>query len=442
MRRLAPLSIRALSAAWAAPLLLLALGVSRAGDDFERAPIEYSKSTPHNAVSELQSKLDAGEATLSFEKGKGYLSAVLTALNIPVESQTLVFSKTSLQRSRISPRTPRAIYFNDDVYVGFCRAGEVMEVAVADPQLGAVFYTIDQKQADQPKFTRQTDSCLVCHSSSRTEGVPGLLLRSVAAGPSGEPILSEGSKTVDYRTPFEERWGGWYVTGTHGKQKHLGNIITRSKPTDETPDAHGQNVTSLAGRFKVEQYETPHSDIVALMVLEHQSHVHNMVTWANFETRAALFYQADVNRALGEPEEAPLESVVRRIESAADKVVEAILFVDEAELMAPVEGTSGFAEQFAKLGPKDAAGRSLRDFDLERRLFKYPCSYLIYSESFDQLPEEVRACVWRRLTAVLSGQDVSGRFDHLNADDRRAIASILRDTKARLPADWLSQNSH
>ncbi|MCC6492518.1 MAG: hypothetical protein IT424_05810 [Pirellulales bacterium] len=417
------------------PLLATSRGVG--DDDFERAPIEYSKSTPDNRVSRLQAKLDDGECELSFDAERGYLPALLEALHVPVESQMLVFSKTSLQRRRISPRTPRAIYFNDDVYVGFCRAGEVLEVSAADPKLGTVFYTLEQRQADVPRLVRQTDSCLVCHSSSRTEGVPGHLARSVSVGPSGEPILSAGSAMVDYRTPIAERWGGWYVTGTHGGQKHLGNLILRGgkSPTDEQ-QAAAQNVTGLESRFKVGQYLAPHSDIVALMVLEHQTLMHNRLTKANFEARAALHYQAELNRALGQPADAPLDSTARRIQSAADDVVDALLFVEEAEIHDPIAGTSGFAEAFGNLGPKDASGRSFRQFDLRRRLFKYPCSYLIYSTSFDSLPDEVRQCVWQRLAAVLRGEDDSAKFSHLSAQDRMDIASIIRDTKSNLPADW------
>ncbi|HEX6960749.1 MAG TPA: hypothetical protein VF175_02700 [Lacipirellula sp.] len=410
---------------------------TQADDPFERAPIEYSKSDPDNAVSRLQAKLERGEATLKYDPDQGYLPAVLDALGVPTESQMLVFSKTSLQRRRISPRTPRAIYFNDDVYIGFCRAGEVMEISVADPQLGAVFYTIEQQEAVAPKLIRQTDNCLVCHSSSRTDGIPGHLARSVFTGPSGEPILSKGSKTVDYRTPFEDRWGGWYVTGTHGEQTHLGNFIVRGREEAQGEEnADGQNVTDLADRLKVDQYLTAHSDIIALMVLEHQTLMHNRLTKANFETRAALYYQADLNRALGEPEDAPLESVTRRIETAAEDVVEALLFVDEAELTEPVAGTSGYAELFSELGVRDSSGRSLRDFDLERRLFKHPCSYLIYSEAFDSLPKEVKSVILSRLAEILRGEDASGRFDHLSAEDCQAIADILRDTKDGLPADW------
>jgi hypothetical protein len=420
--------------ACAATLLVCGGGVAQTSEDFERPPVEYSQRTPDNAVTRLQAKLDAGASRLAFDKTKGYLPALLEALEVPIESQTLVFSKTSLQRARISPRTPRAVYFSDDVYIGFCRAGEVLEIAAADAELGTVFYTLDQQPSDAPRFARQTDSCLVCHSSSRTEGVPGLLLRSLAAGPTGEPILSEGSKTVDYRTPLEDRWGGWYVTGTHGAQQHRGNVIARRGDRGTTVD--GQNVTSLADRFSVDQYLSPHSDIVGLMVLEHQVFMQNALTKANFDSRAALFYQAEFNRALGNPEGAPLDSATSRIENAADKLVEALLLMDEAPLRGPIRGTSGFREAFEALGPKDKAGRSLRELDLERRLFKYPCSYLIYSESFDRLPAAVRARVWQRLGSILSGDDSAGRFQHLTAEQRHSIAAILRETKADLPADW------
>lgn len=420
--------------------LLLGL-VAKAGavEDFERPPIEYSASVPQNAVSELRAKLERGDVRLAYQEGLGYLPAVLKELNVSVESQMLVFSKTSLQRRRISPRTPRAVYFNDEVYVGYCRGGEVMEISVADPQFGAVFYTLEQQPAERPKLVRQTESCLVCHSSSRTEGVPGHLVRSVFAGASGEPLLSAGSYTVDYRTPFERRWGGWYVTGSHGKQKHLGNFIARDKNAPSTDDnVDGQNVSSLAERFKVEHYLSPHSDLVALMVLEHQALVHNRLTRANFETRAALHYQADLNRALGQPLDAPLESATRRIQVAGDDLVDALLLVDEAALAESVSGTSSFATMFAALGPHDPHGRSLREFDLNRRMFKYPCSYLIYSAAFDALPQPIKRYVWQRLGEVLQGKDSSGKFAHLAADDRRAIVEILCATKSDRPADWPS----
>jgi hypothetical protein len=406
-------------------------------DDFERPPIEYSKATPENRVSELARRIETGEVRLAFDDTRGYLDALLPALGVPIESQTLVFSKTSLQRQRISPKRPRAVYFNDDVYVGFCQAGDVLEISVADPKLGTVFYTLDQKAAERPAFLRQTDNCLLCHGSSRTGGVPGHIVRSVFADASGEPILSAGSTMVDHTTPFEKRWGGWYVTGTHGDQKHVGNLVVKLNADPHAIDnASGQNVTDLESFVQTDGYLSPHSDIVALMVLEHQTLVHNRITQANFATRQALDYELMLNKALGEPEGKRLDSTTRRIASAGDDLVEALLMVDEAPLTEPVAGTSGYAERFSRQGPRDSQGRSLRDFDLKTRMFRYPCSYLVYSESFDALPGEMKDYVWQRLWKILSGEDPSEKFAHLSPDDRQAIKEILRDTKPGLPAAW------
>ena len=187
----------------------------QAVDEFEKEPILYSKSTPGNRVEGLKVAIESGQKTLQKTPEFGYLPDLLKALEIPVESQTLVFSKTSLQMRRISPRTPRAIYFSDDVYVGFCQSGDVLEISAVDPKLGTVFYSVDQHSADQPAIQRQTESCLVCHSSSRMEGVPGHIIRSLYVDAGGQPLLSAGSRTVDHTTPVKDRWGGWYVTGTH-----------------------------------------------------------------------------------------------------------------------------------------------------------------------------------------------------------------------------------
>lgn len=415
--------------------LLLALLPACWGDDqFEQPPIEYSRRDPDNCVSQLQARLDGGDLHFEFKDKLGYLSAVLNALKVPVESQILVFSQTSLQRHRISPRTPRAVYFSDDAYVGFCQAGNVLEVSAVDPQLGAVFYTLDQKNTDKPRFKRQTESCLVCHSSSRTDSVPGYLVRSLFVDRSGQPMLSEGGYMVDYRTPLEQRWGGWYVTGTNGAQTHLGNLIVHDeKVSRPVVNEHGQNVTDLSERLSVGNYLSPHSDIVALMVLEYQTLVENRITQANFTTRQALYYQVSMNRALGEPEGQHLESVTNRIQGAGDALVEALLMTDEARLTAPIHGTSGFAEQFARIGPRDHLGRSLRDFDLVSRMFKYPCSHLIYSKAFAELPSEMRDYVWQRLWTVLDDESDAEQSAHLSKDDRRAIVEIIRETVPNLP---------
>jgi len=397
--------------------------------EFEQDPIRYSQTQPNNRVSQLAERLKTGEAKLLFDEQSGYLRSLLSALDVPISSQMLVFSKTSFQRNRIGPRTPRALYFSDDVYVGYCQEGDVLEVSAADSQLGAVFYTLEQSTELAPRFRRQTDNCLICHGSSQTKEVPGHVVRSVFSDAAGLPVLSSGTYRVDHTTPLKNRWGGWYVTGTHGDQKHLGNLIVRGRlDRDQVDNSAGLNQVSLDGRFDTSKYMTPHSDIVALMVLEHQTDAHNLITRASFLTRQATHYQQSLNRELKEPADRVWDSTKSRIKSAGEPLVEYLLFSGEAALTAPIHGTSGFTEEFAHRGPRDSKGRSLRDLDLQTRLFKYPCSYLIYSDSFEALPNEVKSYVLRRMHEVLSGQDQSDKFKHLSAADRHAICEILSDT--------------
>jgi hypothetical protein len=349
----------------------------------------------------------------------------------------LVFSKTSLQRRRIGPKTPRAIYFSDDVYIGFCWLGEVMEVSAVDTNLGTVFYTLDQERTTAPSFKRRGDSCLICHGSSLTQNVPGHLVRSLFVDTEGFPVLSLGSVLVDHTTPFAQRWGGWYVTGTSGKQMHRGNqsVPARTKePPADNP--HGLNVTDLRSSFTVANYLTPHSDLIALMVLEHQTEMHNRITRASFETRFALYQQEEFDRILGRKTKGLSESTAKRIATCCEPLLQHLLFAGEAPLTEKVQGTSKFAQEFAAGGPKDKRGRSLRTFDLKRRLFQYPCSYLIYSRAFDALPAEAKDYIYRRLLEVLDGKDHSAEFAHLSAADRKAIREILLETKTGLPKGW------
>ncbi len=412
----------------------------RASDEFEQAPIHYSASTPDNPVSRFHEELKAGKATLKYEEDFGYLRSLLEHLQVPVDSQLLVFSKTSLQIGRISPKAPRSIFFNDDVYVGYAHGGDMIEISVADPGLGAVFYTLDQSAEEPPVLLRQMDRCLTCHATTRTEHVPGHLARSLHVDSRGHPIFSAGNQNVDHRTPIAQRWGGWYVTGTHGKQTHLGNFIAKERSAVEPVDnSAGQNVIELGTRFPSARALTPHSDIVALMVFEHQLFVQNRLTKANFAARQALHYQSTMSAALGKSPDSLLESVDRRLNQAARELVEALLFSEEATLSEPISGTSGFANRFTAQGPHDNHGRSLKQLDLQTRLFKYPCSYEIYSSQFDALPPELLRRVWEKMHAVLTGADDSEDYAHLIPADRQAILEILLATKENLPDNWRSK---
>lgn len=418
-------------------LIVIVAAPAWAADQFARPPINYRDSVPENCISRLQSGLDSGTKKLTYDADYGYLKSVLTSLSVPVESQMLVFSKTSLQRRRISPRTPRALYFNDDVYIGYCQSGEVLEVSAVDPQLGTVFYTLEQKLSDAPQFERRIDKCVICHSSSRTGGVPGHVVRSLFVDSEGQPQFSAGSRNVDHRTPIKDRWGGWYVTGTHGSQTHVGNLtISTNRVAERADNSQGHNIEDLSKRFRVDKYLTPHSDIVALMVMEHQTLVHNRLTNAEFTTRKALYHERTLNDSLGNEPGTRLESTTQRIHNAGDKLVEALLLVNEAPLSARIRGTSGYARQFGESGRRDAKGRSLRDLDLNTRLFRYPCSYVIYSEAFDGLPDEMRQYVWQQLWNVLTSEESNEKYAHLSAADRAAIVEIIRGTKNGLPGYW------
>lgn len=400
-------------------------------DDFDREPILYRDTAPDNPVAKLDKTLKSGSKKLAYDERRGYLEALLSALDVPRDSQTLVFSKTSLQRDRITADRPRALYYNDDVYIGYCDNGDVLEISVADPKLGTVFYTLDQERSETPIITRQTDSCLLCHGGSQTQAVPGHLFRSVFADAAGQPLLASGSYRTDQTSPFEERFGGWYVTGETGEQFHLGNKIFRKKQSHRDVDwSDGHNVTKLDTLIDTRHYLEPTSDVVALMVLAHQTEMHNRITRANFQTRQALHYEAALNKGLGEPPDHRWPSTTARIKSACEPLLEYMLFSEETPLKDQVKPSSAFAKSFQTKGPFDSKGRSLRQLNLKTRLFEYPCSYLVYTESFRQLPDEARRYIVARLTEILDGKDTSDKYKHLSEADRTAIREILKDTAA------------
>lgn len=404
-------------------------GLAAYGSDFQGAThmvpfdedgVGYTRAVPDNEISRLQALLDAGKAELRWEEKFGYLNAMLKYLEVPSSSQMLVYSRTSLQRDHISPKNPRAIFFNDDVYLGYIPGAPLMEISVADPRLGGVFYTLEQKRDIRPVF-RRTDQCLECHASAKSMGVPGHLVRSFVTDADGNIDLASGVSMVNDRTPFPDRWGGWYVSGTHGKQGHRGNWFGAADAARALREpVHAGNKVRLDEYFETSKHLTPHSDIVALMVLQHQSHMHNFIARLHYEAAQALRTYGHVNYS----------------KSIVDGFVRYLLFADEVPLTDPVRGASSFREEFERAGPFDAQGRSLRQFDLQTRLFKYPCSFLIYSEAFDALPEPIKIKVYDRLWDVLSGRDESEAYSALTRRSRREILEILRATKKDLPASW------
>lgn len=441
-----PCSGRFLGKAGLALALLAGAAFAELGGSYlvpiDHDAIRYSKAPVDDPVFRLGQRIARGEVTLAWEdNGMGYLRSLLQALDIRVDSQVLVFSKTSFQAPRISPRMPRALYFNDAVSVGYVRGGDVLELAALDPKQGVIFYSIDLEQVAKPRVDRR-DACLQCHQSGGTLGVPGIVVRSVYPEPSGMPVFQAGTFLSDHRSPLQERWGGWFVSGRHGAQAHMGNALIRDRDHPDQLETEGtQNLTSLARKFDTGAYLSPYSDIVALLTLEHQTHMTNLITRVGWETRMALHYQEGLNKAFGQPAGEKSETTERRINSAVEEMVTYMLFAEEAPLTERIEGTSGFAKSFSARGPRDRKGRSLRDFDLERRIFRYPLTYMIYSEAFDGMPEEARSRIYRRLHTILTADEAPGKFARLSPADRRAIREILIETKPDLPDYWRSSSA-
>lgn len=357
---------------------------------------------PNNAIDALEARLEKGETKLAYaDDGHGYLKSLLEALNISPESQVLPFTRSSLQFDHINPQAPRAVYFNDDVAVGAVHEGKLIEIIANDRRGGVTFYTLDTAKADHPKLEEEGTRCVSCHGIVNT-AAPGWIVANITATADGTPQFADPAHPFDFTDQtrqFDDRWGGWYVTGTTTNMRHLGNI-TAADPTHpfELPAEGGQTLASLAGRYDLTRTLRPTSDIVALMTLEHQT---------GFINRAYALNVVNTDKAL-------------------DDLVEYMLFDSEVKLPGPVTGNSGFTAQFSARGPRDAQGRSLRDFDLKTRLFRYPLSYMIYSSAFDTLKPDIKAKVYRKL------------YDALRAkgEDGAAAIAIAAATKPGLPDYW------
>ncbi|HUR33349.1 MAG TPA: hypothetical protein VM032_06110 [Vicinamibacterales bacterium] len=380
--------------------------------------IQYSTAPLDNIVDDLNRTLEAGSARLVFEGRSGYLRSAIDALKLPIDSQLLVYSKGSLQGRLVEPTNPRALFFSDRVALGWVRDAELLEVAALDRRAGVVFYSLEQRPSERPAFKREF-RCLGCHLTGDTLGIPGLLMFSSTP----ETSNGGGVKVVatDHRTPYAERFGGWFVTGNRSLARHRGNQVA---PLD---DRSRGGLTSVAGLFDPDGFRGATSDIAALLTFSHQAQMTNLLTRASWEARAA-------DPALHPGASIQLQAVDTLMNGVAEEVVDYMLFVDEPPLPNGVSGRSGFSERMSTSVPRDRNGRSLYELDLNRRLMKYPCSFLIYSPAFDALPPLVKTPIYRRMWQVLSGDANGARYRALTLEDRQAIVEILRDTKSDLPA--------
>lgn len=386
-------------------------------DVWDLPPVSYSDTPATDRVARLAEKWASSPGGTPLER----VREILKELQVPEESQILVFSKTSKQNGLIHPANPRALYFSSDCYVGYVPGGAV-EVVVQDPRLGPVFYHIDIGNGTRPiTVERDTNECLSCHATGRTENVPGLLVRSVYPDGDGQPLLSLGSALVTPQTPIPERWGGYWVTGSVSLP-HLGNR-TYTDADSARPSVNA--LVDLKGKIPPRKYLRLTSDIVALMVLEHQCQAHNLLTAASMNYRRAYH----LGKAVVPDADPDLGTAGRVADQAAEKIVGCFLFTGEAdEGPDGVEGDESFQKQFAASIPHTAAGESLADFQLNSRLFKYRCSYMIYSEAFRNLPEAVKTRVISRLKKIYQSPTATDRYPEIKLPERQRISRILAET--------------
>ncbi|MFM7180151.1 MAG: hypothetical protein ACKO2G_01605 [Verrucomicrobiales bacterium] len=408
----------------------LALATAGPAQDalFERLPIRYSETTAKDAASRMMADIEAGRLVLPKDSPRNTLREVLRVLQVPEWSQVLVFSKTSEQFGLIHPGNPRAVYFSDDVYVGYVPGG-LIEIAASDPALGMVFHTIDPR-APSAKPTRD-DSCLSCHASVRTERIPGVMVRSIFPDEDGRPIGAAGGFDTTDASPLSERWGGWYVTGRHGLARHMGNVTARGEDAEPTLDRDaGANLRDLAGKFPAGLHLRDDSDIVALLVLEHQCRMHNRIHLANQDTLRAQWMHEQIHP--GTPQDGPDTAVTATLSRVADSLVRGFLFSDEADIGEDIAGGSEFARRCEEAGPKDSDGHSLRTLRLHHRLFKYRCSYMIHSPSFAAAAPALRKATLERMARELADSAATGLAHHIPERERQQLAALLASTIA----DW------
>ena len=381
--------------------------------DIDEPPHNYRQRIPQDRFTRLKAALESGEIALERGNEKAFVLSLLKALDVPATSQMLVFSTTSLQLSLISPANPRAIYFNEDVYVGYIPRGRI-EIVSLDPELGAIFYICDIPNEARSFRAERSERCMNCHASEDTRYVPGLVIKSVIPGPGGGSLTAYRLAETGHSIPFHERFGGWHITGRHGITNHLGNLTGRLAGGELT------TYSNLPGaRFSFEKYPTGTSDILPHLLHEHQAGFVNRVVEAGYRARTALHAGSGKLSALQAAE----------LDEQAEIITRYILFADEVPLPSSgVEGDQAFKADFLKTRQPTPDGISLKDLDLNTRLFKHRCSYMIYSPVFAGLPITMKERIYRRLAAALSTTKPDKKYEYLPRSEKEAIARILRTT--------------
>lgn len=422
------------------PILLFFPGLPASAqffNDYELEPHGYFSRQPKDPVTLLMEKVDAGEITLPEKNGKPLVERLLHELNLDRHTQVLVFSKTSLQKRAVSHDNPRALYFNDSVYLGWMPNGRI-EIASFDPELGPIFYFQRPLEDTTSQLFVRTRSCLGCHAGDATNFLPGALGRSIYPDENGRSLrgAAEDYRRSGHQIPMKERWGGWFVSGQHGALRHMGNAIATRGESGVTIDRDRYaNLEKLDHFFPTDAFPAPGSDIAALLVFDHQVTMHHRLVEAAYRARQALFdskldpTETDVSKlARGRSIEEFTEGV--------EMVVEYLLFREEVPLDPGVTAHPDFQRAFTADRRACQNGHSLKDLRLDGRIFENRCSYMIYSPSFENLPPMLKGAIYDRLHEILTADEPVEKFEHFDANERQRIYQILKETKSDLPASW------
>jgi len=389
--------------------------------EFDQPPHNYWKHPLRDPVTRLKADIESGRVELDRTSEKAFLLSLLKVLGIAPSSQLLVFSTTSLQLRLISPSNPRALYFNEEVYVGFIPGGR-LEVVSIDPELGGIFYIFDIPRGSERIRFERSDRCMNCHAGEDTGDIPGLVARSVLPGPSGGSLKAFRGGRTGHGIPLAERLGGWYVTGEGALTNHWGNLIGQSSPAGPVG-----RIIRPGTAFDFTRYAAATSDVLAHLLHEHQVGFVNRAVQATYLARTCLH----------EGQGHLTADHAQILDQCAESLVRYLLFADEVPL--PAGGVAGdplFKQAFLRERRTAAGGISLKDFDLETRLFRYRCSYLIYSALFENLPAAVSKEVNKKLRAALDERNADVNYAYLPRPERQAIRRILRETLPAFASDW------
>ncbi len=411
-------------------------GFSQFYNDYELEPHGYFSKDAKDPVTLLMKRVQRGEVLIKEPNGKPLVERLLRELGLNKDTQILVFSRTSLQRREVSYSNPRALYFNESVYLGWMPNGRI-EIASFDPELGPIFYFQRELDDASSPLLARTRSCLGCHAGDATNFLPGSLGRSVYPDKSGRSLRSiDDYRRSGHHIPLHDRYGGWFVSGNHGAMRHMGNAIASREGGKITIDREQfANLEKLDRFFSTEAYPAPGSDIAALLVFDHQVTMHHRLVEAAYRARQSLFdskldpKETDVSKlSKGRSTDEFLEG--------RDKVVDYLLFRDETPIP-KVSCDPAFRRAFSANRIADRRKRSLKDLRLDGRIFENRCSYMIYSPTFDQFPPMLKGAIYARIHEILTSPKPVEGFDYLGKEEKRRILEILDETKEDLPPGWL-----